>query len=111
MKKLLFAALVTAFMTTEAHAFTARQLHEICSPADNPPPLCTGFLNGYSWGLMVGAGHGAYYGFCHPEKAAVKRHVAIIRKYLTSHPERWHEDSWRVALDALREAFPCKGSQ
>jgi predicted secreted protein len=44
---------------------------------------------------------------CPPKDAKRHQQIAIFVRYAENHTERFHEDFVSVALDALRDAFPC----
>ena len=49
-----------------------------------------------------------FFHICAPEEGTRTQLIQIFVQYATRHPELYHEDFWRVAHAALREAFPCK---
>jgi hypothetical protein len=46
---------------------------------------------------------------CAPREATRAQLVAIFVRYAEQNPKRHHEDFVFVALDALNDAFPCRG--
>jgi hypothetical protein len=44
---------------------------------------------------------------CAPPESTLLQFIKIFEHYADTHPERLHEEYMRVAVDALREAFPC----
>jgi hypothetical protein len=48
------------------------------------------------------------FSICAPGESTRTQYVVIFVDYAKRHPERYSEDFLRVAVDALREAFPCK---
>ena len=47
--------------------------------------------------------------FCMPEGGSNQQAVRIIVSFLKAHPERLHEDVVILSIDALHQAWPCKG--
>jgi hypothetical protein len=45
--------------------------------------------------------------FCGPKEATIGQARDVIVKYLRDHPERRHLLFARLAIDAMRQAFPC----
>lgn len=44
---------------------------------------------------------------CAPPKSTRLQLIAVFVRYSEDHPNRLHEDFMDVALDSLRQAFPC----
>ncbi len=47
-------------------------------------------------------------GVCAPANSKRTQLIAIFVLYAKNHPEKYSEGFTRVAIPALREAFPCK---
>ena len=47
-------------------------------------------------------------GVCAPSESTRSQFVQLFVIYAKSHPERYHEDFFTVALDAATKAFPCR---
>jgi hypothetical protein len=45
---------------------------------------------------------------CTPNSVTHGQSVAVVVHWLDQHPQRWNEDFQFLALEALREAWPCK---
>ena len=45
--------------------------------------------------------------FCPPPTVTARRSVQVVVNYMRRHPEVLHLDYRRLAVDALREAWPC----
>lgn len=45
---------------------------------------------------------------CLPDKAPVAQLARVVVKWLRDHPERLHEGSGILVLEALKDSFPCK---
>jgi hypothetical protein len=68
--------------------------------------LCAGMITTLFWSQPM---FSAQHRFCAP-KGVVTRGQSrqVILRYLESHPEKLHLDIRLLALDAMREAWPCK---
>jgi hypothetical protein len=49
--------------------------------------------------------------FCYPAEVTGEQAGRVVNKYLRDGPERLHQRSARLVLDALSEAFPCKAGK
>lgn len=74
------------------------------------------FNSGYCFGQMhavmdLFADNHAYTQqlFCLPENGSLGQYARVIVKYLQANPEELHLDGSLLAINALRQAFPCKG--
>lgn len=80
---------------------------------DVPPTYAGGLCWGMFAVLQANSKHvdrvtkKSLYGICPPKESRRTQFIAIFMKYADSHPERWHEDFFPVALSAIRGAFPC----
>jgi hypothetical protein len=45
---------------------------------------------------------------CPDRAVSAKESMGIVHRYLRAHPERLPENAAPLAVEALREAFPCK---
>jgi len=48
------------------------------------------------------------YNVCTPPNSTRFQVIAIFVEYAQKNPQRYHEDFFDVALDALRRSFPCR---
>jgi hypothetical protein len=60
--------------------------------------LCAGFIEGLTY---IGT-------FCVPSGVTSGQVVAVVVKYIEARPERMHEQFGKLAIEALRAAWPCK---
>jgi hypothetical protein len=49
-----------------------------------------------------------FFRICAPSESKRSQLVAVFVNYAEKNPQRLHEDFFVVALDSLRQAFPCK---
>ena len=47
------------------------------------------------------------YGVCAPSTSTTTELISIFVSYAQSHPARYHEDGFSVALESLQLSFPC----
>jgi hypothetical protein len=66
--------------------------------------VMTGRCIGVVEGLGVVAGHI----YCPPETGTTDRHIRVILLYIEARPDRMNEDFRMLALEALRDAWPCQ---
>jgi hypothetical protein len=66
--------------------------------------LCAGIIETLGWagGLLREEDR-----FCSPPISTKGQHREVVLRYLENHPERLHLPFKRLALDALRKAWPC----
>ena len=130
MKISLFALLVMVSLLPDAsHAQTAEEMVSSCKDLSNAKVtdgrvgLPLDFDSGVCWGSFamvqemivmadvskLAKNEGRIFSVCAPPESTRTQLIQVYEQYATRHPEHYHEDFWRVASLALREAFPCKG--
>ena len=62
--------------------------------------LCFGIINGLSY-------IGQHFGTCLPVGTTSQQAVSVVVQYIDGHPEKMHENFNSLAVEALREAWPC----
>jgi hypothetical protein len=62
--------------------------------------LCFGIINGLTY-------IGQHFGTCLPVGTTSQQAVSVVVQYIDSHPEKIHENFNSLAVEALREAWPC----
>ena len=95
--------------------YTGKDLYDLCATpnGDIREGLCRGYVAGIYDGsslLKTPLVH-AYLGrrWCMPKSQAdLSQLVAIIQKWLETHPEQWHQGAASIIATALLQAFPCK---
>ncbi len=45
---------------------------------------------------------------CVPKEAEVSQAIRVVVQYVDRHPEQLHEDSRRIVLIAMQQAWPCR---
>jgi hypothetical protein len=61
----------------------------------------------YGWCFGVVYGLSAHSQICVPSQVPVVQEMDVVLKYLDTHPETRHKSFRLLALEALKEAFPC----
>jgi hypothetical protein len=67
--------------------------------------LCAGMITSLFWAQKALESR---LKFCAPPKVTRGQSRQVVIRYLESHPERLHVDIRQLAVDAMREAWPCK---
>jgi Rap1a immunity proteins len=62
--------------------------------------LCFGIINSLSY-------IGQQFGTCLPAGTTSRQAVSVVVQYIDGHPEKIHENFNSLAVEALREAWPC----
>ena len=65
-------------------------------------PFCVGLI-----GLISGIAHMSK-DICAPDGVTQEQAVRVVVQYIDSRPERMHEDFKKLALEAMKAAWPCK---
>ena len=101
MKKLLIVAILT-MMASTSYADSIGSVNEFnrWSKADQSTYL-TGLIGGV-W-FMEPAGYQ-----CGPGDQTKGQNIAIFRKYIDNHPEKWTYTIESIYLLAIREAYHCE---
>jgi Rap1a immunity proteins len=50
----------------------------------------------------------SHFGLCAPNQATVGQAIRVVGVYIDQRPERMHEHFERLALEAMRRAWPCR---
>jgi hypothetical protein len=66
--------------------------------------VCTGSILSLA---LVGPSLSNTLRFCPPQQATKKQQIRVVVAYIEARPARLHEDYRTLALEALREAWPC----
>jgi len=98
-----FASFVSA--QTRVDASTANQMMPGCRyqvrEAEN-----NYFLQGLCMGMIMGLAT-TDDKICAPSAVTNKQLVLVVVQYVDNQPARHHEKFWKLALEALRKAWPC----
>lgn len=129
MKMLLFTcfSILILFNSGSARAYSVLEMHDSCVSLANDTRVlgdgriivdqmsgadkCLGaFLVVQKVSTLVYEEDGRYrrmFNVCTPEYSTLLQLVKVYVSYVDDNPRKLHEDFFFVALDALREAFPC----
>ena len=105
MSLLLLMALVAAKPQIVVSSLTTEQLVERCrgKDTDTAATFCTGYIIAAFDTLSM------THQICpSPKRASTLQAVAMARRYLRVHDEKWDNAPAFVVRDALRVVFPCK---
>ena|SRR5438034_3801508 len=103
-------------------ASAASAVEDATLSADRMLPACTAFIRdrapgdvdgvfaaGRCIGLMQGLGFASrLLGACPPDEVTVAQRARAAVTYVEARPDRMHEDFRALAVEAMREAWPCK---
>jgi Rap1a immunity proteins len=110
-------ALATALISSNAlGAGMGTDLYEDCVTAEkgsDKDALCSIYVYGISAGIwMAQTMQDAGQPFCLPREGPLdfRQARAIVEKFMRDHPEGLNAKSPLVVAGALKQAFPCKGS-
>jgi hypothetical protein len=103
---------IAALMLSDGTAFAADT-----GSANYVMPGCRGvvggdkntdpFLRGLCFGLIAGALYSSQE-TCEPGEITHEQELRVIVQYIDARPARLHEDFRKLALEAMRAAWPCK---
>ena len=123
-----WTALVAVFVLWTSPAFceSAEEMASACRTVAAAKVSATGvalptdFDSGLCWGAFAALQKAInivasasprpnvpFLGICAPETSTRTQLILIFEEFSRRHPERLNADFFFVALDALREAFPC----
>lgn len=126
MRTYLIAMLAATIATAaaEVSAETAQEMMGNCKPIaearveadtisyvqDHDSGMCWGAFGVIQDMLIWRAerGTGRLLRVCAPADGRRGQLIGVFVEYARRNPARWHEPFGRMAVDALREAFPCK---
>jgi hypothetical protein len=119
---LLGAALALTITVASAQVYSANECRNALDPKSPEDLFAQGFCAGTLSGIAYTGGALELRNFVRPldddvrrwlcvnapATAPVGKLVRVVIAYIEARPERMHEDFRNLALDALREAWPCK---
>ncbi len=85
-----------------ADYFDGNSLRKLAGSAN---PASVAMFRGYVAGLQD-ANNGL--AFCVNPNVRLNQAAAVVKKYLTEHPQSWHLPAHQLVVDALTKAFPCR---
>jgi hypothetical protein len=104
-------------MPGRGQAITSLKLHEYCSFVGQDQTrlsnqeydqknICLFYVLGVLDGFRVGGDTTTK--ICVPDEASVGELALLVSKYLDRYPEKLHNPSQYLVIDALHTAFPCE---
>jgi hypothetical protein len=98
--------------------FTAKYLLPYCRDAiTNKAPtvpsdavmqgMCVGMIDALDFLMSQLPAEDKEYRSCPPSDATLKQTVQVVMKYIDERPERMNESFKKLAIEAIREAWPC----
>jgi hypothetical protein len=125
-KSIAFIAAALAIVSLPAKAETASEVHTSCKAVvrakvlkDDLLDIPGNFESGFCWGAFASFQQiSTFYregektsllGSCAPGESDRLQYIKIFSRYLDNHPQLGSEEFIAVAVEALREAFPCSG--
>jgi hypothetical protein len=107
----------TSALAQQDNKFTAKYLLPYCRDAiTNKAPtmssdavmqgMCVGIVDALDF-LMSELPADKEYRSCPPSDATLKQTVQVVLKYIDERPERMNESFKKLAIEAIREAWPC----
>lgn len=112
---LIGASLCLGFSGAQAQTYSGNELQTVCDlNGDSAEFACNMYILGSldMYDLLLPASEvGGSKDFCAPTGATVGQIFAVVRQHLEDHPGRRHRNAVDLILEALSDAFPCKGSE
>jgi Rap1a immunity proteins len=102
----LLALIVAASNANADNTFSANRLLPACRNVASRQMGANTFMTGYCMGLIEGLT--MVWRSCMPGEVTMGQTAAVIVHWLDQHPERWHEDFTKLAMQAMHDAWPCK---
>ena len=111
-------ALATSAPAQHDNKFTAKYLLPYCRDAmNNKAPtmssdavmqgMCVGMVDALDFLMSDLPAEDKEYRSCPPSDATLKQTVQVVIKYIDERPERMNESFKKLAIEAIRDAWPC----
>jgi hypothetical protein len=111
-------ALATSAPAQQDNKFTAKYLLPYCRDAmNNKAPtmssdavmqgMCVGMVDALDFLMSDLPAEDKEYRSCPPSDATLKQTVQLVIKYIDARPERMNESFKKLAIEAIRDAWPC----
>ena len=111
-------ALATSAPAQQDNKFTAKHLLPYCRDAmNNKAPtmssdavmqgMCVGMVDALDFLMSDLPAEDKEYRSCPPSDATLKQTVQVVIKYIDERPERMNESFKKLAIEAIRDAWPC----
>jgi Rap1a immunity proteins len=111
-------ALATSAPAQQNDKFTAKYLLPYCRDAmNNKAPtlssdavmqgMCVGMVDALDFLMSDLPAEDKEYRSCPPSDATLKQTVQVVIAYIDARPERMNESFKKLAIEAIRDAWPC----
>jgi Ssp1 endopeptidase immunity protein Rap1a len=111
-------ALATSALAQQNDKFTAKYLLPYCRDAmNNKAPtlssdavmqgMCVGMVDALDFLMSDLPAEDKEHRSCPPSDASLKQTVQVVIKYIDERPERMNESFKKLAIEAIRDAWPC----
>jgi|SRR5882672_6784813 len=103
---------------------TGNDFLRVCDIKESNPTVTDGVCIGYVNGVLEGFNMAMRLGqvarhatittgsfFCLPSESTMGQKYRVVVKYMNDHPEKTHNPTELLILDAVTEAFPCKNEK
>ena len=111
-------ALATSTLAQQNDKFTAKYLLPYCRDAiNNKAPtvssdavmqgMCVGMIDALDFLMSDLPAEDKDYRSCPPSDATLKQTVQVVIKHIDARPERMNESFKKLAIEAIRDAWPC----
>ena len=108
----------TSTLAQQDNKFTAKYLLPYCRDAiNNKAPtlssdvvmqgMCVGMVDALDFLMSELPAEDKEYRSCPPSDATLKQTVQVVMKYIDERPERMNESFKKLAIEAIRDAWPC----
>ena len=108
----------TSALAQQNDKFTAKYLLPYCRDAiNNKAPtmssdavmqgMCVGMVDALDFLMSELPEEDKKYRSCPPSDATLKQTVQVVIKYINERPERMNESFKKLAIEAIREPWPC----
>jgi Rap1a immunity proteins len=105
--KVVFAGVLLLLFASEAIGASANEIVAACkSVMSTPHNASEAQKQGFCVGTVEGIGH-VDPGICPPMGSTLQQWIRVVIRYIDSRPARLQEDFYKLAQEALRDAWPC----
>jgi Rap1a immunity proteins len=105
--KAVFAGVLFLLFAGEALGASANEIVAACkSVMSTPHNASEAQKQGFCVGAVEGIGH-VDAGICPPTGSTLEQWISVVIRYIDSRPARLQEDFYKLAQEALRDAWPC----
>lgn len=109
LKALLFTSLLTPFTTLSSPAPKGEDLLEHLEAfyQDNAENITTPLTVSYYMGVVAGLSYYDGPDICSPAGVTNNQLMLVVKKHLNDNPQKLHQTTAELIIEALSKAFPC----